>query len=41
MIVAILKEDWNEASVQMLDSRWFKQTPNRVERMATMMKGVE
>ncbi len=41
MIVAILKEDWNEASVQMLDSRWFKQTPNRVERMATMMKCVE
>lgn len=40
MIIAILKEDWDEASAQMLDSRWYKQTPNRVERMATMMKGV-
>ena len=30
--------DYAEASVQMLDSRWAKQTPNRAKEMASHMK---
>jgi len=30
--------DYAEASVQMLDSRWAKQTPNRAKEMANHMK---
>ena len=30
--------DYAEASVQMLDSRWAKQTPNRAQEMAAHMK---
>ena len=30
--------DYKEASVQMLDSRWAKQTPNRANEMASHMK---
>ena len=30
--------DYAEASVQMLDSRWAKQTPNRAKEMADHMK---
>ena len=30
--------DYAEASVQMLDSRWAKQTPNRAQEMAEHMK---
>jgi len=30
--------DYAEASVQMLDSRWAKQTPNRAQEMANHMK---
>ena len=30
--------DYAEASVQMLDSRWAKQTPNRAQEMARYMK---
>jgi len=31
---AILAEDWAECRIQMLDSLWHKQTPNRCERLA-------
>ena len=31
------KHDYKEASVQMLDSRWAKQTPNRAKEMAGHM----
>jgi len=41
MAKAIENGDWGEAASQMLDSRWCEQTPNRVKRMATIMKGVE
>jgi len=37
-----LREDppnYKEASVQMLDSRWAKQTPNRAQEMAEKMQG--
>ena len=33
--------DYAEASVQMLDSRWAKQTPNRAQEMADHMKACE
>ena len=32
--------DYKEAAVQMLDSRWAKQTPNRANDMANLMKGI-
>ena len=39
---AIANEDWFEAAVQMEDSRWHKQVPNRanrlIERMETLGK---
>ena len=31
--------NYEEASVQMLDSRWAKQTPNRAQEMAEKMQG--
>ena len=31
--------NYKEASVQMLDSRWAKQTPNRAQEMAEKMQG--
>jgi GH24 family phage-related lysozyme (muramidase) len=34
MKAAVDKRDWAEASRQMLDSRWAKQTPNRAMRLA-------
>ncbi len=33
------KEDYNEASLQMLDSRWAKQTPNRAKELSELMRG--
>lgn len=38
MIAAIKVRDYAEAAAQMLDSSWRRQTPDRCERMATMMK---
>jgi lysozyme len=35
---ALKNNDFKEASVQMLDSRWAKQTPNRAEKLAYKMK---
>ena len=32
--------DYEEASVQMLDSRWAKQTPNRAKEMALHMRNL-
>ena len=33
MIAAVEVEDYREMSLQMEDSRWFKQTPNRAQRL--------
>jgi len=38
MIAAIKIRDYAEASSQMLDSTWEKQTPKRAERMARIMR---
>ena len=35
---ALDKEDYNEASLQMLDSRWAKQTPARCGKLSSKMK---
>lgn len=38
MIAAIEDRDYAEAATEMLNSGWHKQTPERCERMARMMK---
>tara|TARA_Y100000114_G_scaffold121697_1_gene116939 strand:+ start:1387 stop:1821 length:435 start_codon:yes stop_codon:yes gene_type:complete len=35
---ALRNGDYAEASVQMLDSRWAKQTPNRAESLSSVMR---
>lgn len=35
---ALKEQDYNEASIQMLDSRWAKQTPSRANSLAQVMK---
>ena len=39
MWVALYKFDYVTASIEMLDSRWAKQTPNRAKRVADKMRG--
>jgi lysozyme len=36
-LAALRKNDWTEASLQMLDSKWANQTPKRARRLAFMM----
>ena len=38
MIKAIQDKDYKEASVQMMDSKWFRQTENRSRELAGIMK---
>ncbi|WP_237929953.1 glycoside hydrolase family protein [Buttiauxella sp. S19-1] len=38
MLKAIEAENWSEAASQMLDSTWAKQTPDRAQRHAAVMK---
>lgn len=38
MIDALAKQDYEAAAVEMLDSGWHKQTPERCERMAQIMR---
>ena len=40
MIAAVKDGDWIEACVQMKDSRWYRQVPNRAERLIERMKNV-
>jgi len=35
---ALRKGDYHEASIQMLDSRWAKQTPNRAQDLSNVMR---
>lgn len=37
MLTAIDKEDWDEAYIQALDSKWARQTPVRAKRIAGMI----
>ena len=36
--LAVDDEDWMEASIQMEDSKWAKQVPNRAERLCKRMR---
>lgn len=40
MLKALQDEDYKQASVEMLDSKWAKQTPNRAKRMAERMANI-
>ena len=40
MRTAVNNKDYIEASVQMLDSKWAKQVPNRAERLSERMRNV-
>ena len=40
MLKALQDGDYKQASVEMLDSRWAKQTPNRANRMAERMANI-
>ena len=40
MIAALQQNDFVEASLQMLDSRWAKQTPNRANTLSKQMEEV-
>ncbi len=37
---AVDNRDWFEASVQMTDSRWYNQVPNRAKRLVERMKNI-
>ena len=37
-IKAINDQDYEKASIEMLDSKWARQTPNRAKRLSKMMK---
>ena len=40
--IAFLQDKkWEDASVEMLDSLWAKQTPNRAKSLSNIVKGVE
>ena len=38
MIQAIFKDDWAQAQIEALDSKWAKQTPARARRVAEMLR---
>lgn len=38
MIKALRDQDYKTASIEMLDSRWAKQTPNRANRLSNKMR---
>ena len=40
MVKALQEKDFKQASVEMLDSRWASQTPNRAKRMAERMRAI-
>ena len=37
---AVMDGDWFEASVQMVDSKWYKQVPNRAQRLVDRMASI-
>lgn len=38
MITAVYARDWDEAANQMVDSRWYRQVPNRAMRLEKRMR---
>ena len=41
MIAALKEQNYEQASAEMIDSLWAKQTPNRANRLANRMKGIK
>jgi lysozyme len=41
MNLAIADEDYIEASIQMEDSKWYRQVPNRAERLVNRMANLQ
>lgn len=39
MIERLKDRDWEGASIEMLDSRWARQTPNRAKELSNRMRG--
>ena len=37
---AVDARDWNEAALQMQDSKWYHQVPNRAERLVQRMRNI-
>jgi len=37
---AVNKGDWEKASIEMTDSKWYRQVPNRAERLVQRMKNI-
>ena len=37
---AVDNRDWKEAANQMIDSKWYKQVPNRANRLVNRMKAI-
>ena len=35
------EKEWGQASVEMLDSKWAKQTPTRANKLSQIVKGCE
>jgi len=40
MHAAVMDANWIEAGIQMEDSKWAKQVPNRAERLCERMRNV-
>ena len=40
-IKALQNKDYSQASIEMLDSKWASQTPNRAKRLADRMKTIK
>lgn len=40
-IKALQNKNYSQASIEMLDSKWAKQTPNRAKRLADRMKAIK
>jgi lysozyme len=41
MIAALKEQDYETASIEMLDSKWAEQTPSRAEELSLIMKDAE
>ncbi len=40
MLIALQEQDYQTAASEMRDSRWYNQTKNRAERLASRMEGI-
>jgi len=41
MLKGLEEKDYNKAADEMLDSRWYKQTPNRAKELSNMMRSIK